>query len=109
MFWPPFATVWALAENQSNELILVTQKRGLAKFSKESGKIVYLEQSDDIETQTNYWDLAIDAKGNYWAASSNGLIAYKEKDGRIIELGHLFEGDIIDHIHFHDDSISIQH
>ena len=104
-----FATVWALSENVANDLVLVTQERGLAKFDKLSGKVNYLVHSDEDSIQTNYWDLAIDAQGYYWVASSDGLIAFKEENGTVVKAAHLFEGDIIDHIHYHEDMIWVWH
>nr|WP_203565644.1 EAL domain-containing protein [Alteromonas hispanica] len=104
-----FATVWALAENLSEELLLVTQQRGLAKFNKKSGDISYLKYSDNEPPPSNYWDLAIDSSGYYWLASSDGLIAYEEKNGVIKKVAHLFKGDIIDHIHYHNDIIWVWH
>ena len=104
-----FATVWALAENNEGELLLATQERGLAKFNKESGKVSYLDNTEDESAQSNYWDLAVDSQGNYWVASSDGLIAYKEDKGTLTKLAHLFRGDIIDHIHYYDDTIWVWH
>ncbi len=104
-----FATVWALAENNKDELLLATQERGLAKFDKASGKVNYLAHSDGDSAQSNYWDLAIDSQGYYWVASSDGLAAYKEDGGTITKQAHLFNGDIIDHIHYHDDMIWVWH
>ncbi|WP_334062991.1 EAL domain-containing protein [Alteromonas genovensis] len=104
-----FATVWALAESNEDELLIATQERGLAKFDKTSGKVQYLAHSDGDSEQSNYWDLAIDSQGYYWVASSDGLIAYKEDGGAITKKSHLFEGDIIDHIHYHDDTIWVWH
>ncbi|WP_420935430.1 EAL domain-containing protein [Alteromonas sp. A081] len=104
-----FATVWALSENSSDELILVTQELGLAKSDKESGKVTYLEYSGGQGGRSNYWDLAIDSKGHYWVASSDGLIVYAENEGTITQKAHLFQGDIIDHIHYHDDTLWVWH
>lgn len=100
-----FATVWALTENQLNELIIITQERGLAKYDKDSGKVTYLKHADQNPIQTNYWDLAVDSNGFYWVASSDGLIVFKEINGVVTKEEHLFKGNIIDHIHFHNDSI----
>ncbi|MEQ3641156.1 MAG: EAL domain-containing protein [Alteromonas sp.] len=104
-----FATVWALSESSSDELILVTQELGLAKSDKESGKVTYLEHASGHGGRSNYWDLAIDSKGHYWVASSDGLIAYAENEGIITQKAHLFQSDIIDHIHYHDDTIWVWH
>ncbi len=100
-----YAAVWALAENADDELIMVTQQRGLAKYDKESGKVVYLELAEENPVESNFWDLAVDSRGYYWVASSNGLMAYKEKNGKISRVAHLFKDDVIDHIHFHEDTI----
>ena len=73
-----FSTIWAVAENSNKTLYLVSQQKGLGKISRETGKVSFFKNLDDVDPATSFWDIEIDDQDNIWIASSNGLLVLRD-------------------------------
>jgi len=103
-----FSTIWGFAENQSNDLYLVSQQKGIGKISKDTGKVLFFDFFASLDASISYWDIEIDENNNIWVASSSGLLVVKETPNGLALVKEFFKGSFIDHIFKSKSSIWLQ-
>ncbi|MCW8093042.1 EAL domain-containing protein [Alteromonas sp. ASW11-130] len=94
-------SVWGLEEDLNGQLWFVTQENGIARFNEQEGTYTY-HLSD---TNTSFWDLAIDRHNQFWIATSKGISQYSVKNDSLVEQYNFLPNVFVDSFLFDGEKI----